>query len=153
MAISLSNTSPAQWKYISEGGATIVFNYIGPHNAIFTGKVLRLRKISREDGPPKLHPDDQPDFSITFQQRIISRLLDSSYFPDLQVVTLKAEWVEAFSTYHESFRPQGRRSISTIDCSRLTGVLAPDLIGGSHSSVEVKVTIHHHPECRMTNFS
>jgi len=99
---------------------------------------LRLRKTSREDGPHKLHPDDQPDFSVTFQQRIISRLLDSSYLPDLQVVALQAEWVEAFSIYHESFRPQGRRSISTIDCSRRTGALASDLIGGSYCAVEVK---------------
>jgi len=152
MAVSLSNTSPAQWKYISEGGATIVFYYIGPHHAIFTGKVLRLRKTSREDGPHTLHPDDQPDFSVTFQQRIISRLLDSSHLPDLQVVALQAEWVEAFSTYHESFRPQGRRSISTIDCSRRTGVLAPDLIGGSYCAVEVKVNIHYHPEVPHDNF-
>ena len=154
MAVSLSCTSPAQWKYISEGGATIVFSYIGPHHAIFTGKALRLRKTSREEGPDKLHPvsGDQPDFSITFQQRIISRLLDSSYLPDLQVVALQAEWVEAFSSYHESFRPRGRRSISTIDYSRRTGVLAPDLIGGSYCAVEVKVNIHHHPEVPNDNF-
>lgn len=154
MAVSLSKTSPAQWKYISEGGATIVFSYIGPHHAIFTGKALRLRKTSREEGPHKLHPvfDDQPDFSITFQQRIISRLLDPSYLPNLQVVALQAEWIEAFSTYHESFRPQGRRDISTIDCTRRTGVLAPDLIGGSYCAVEVKVNIHHNPEVPNDEF-
>jgi inositol-pentakisphosphate 2-kinase len=142
MAISLSETSPAQWKYISEGGATIVFSYHGPHHPILTGKALRLRKTSRKpEGLRKLEPisDDQ---TIIFQQKIISRLLDSSYLPELHVVALQAAWVEAFSIHHESFRPQKRRSVSMIDCSRRTGVLAPDLIGGSPCAVEVKVNSH-----------
>jgi len=142
MAISLSETSPAQWKYISEGGATIVFSYNGPHHPILTGKVLRLRKTPRKpEALRKLNPisDDQ---GIIFQQKIISRLLDSSYFPELQVVALQAAWVEAFSVHHESFRPQKRRSVNMIDCSRRTGVLAPDLIGGSSCAVEVKVNGH-----------
>jgi inositol-pentakisphosphate 2-kinase len=154
MTITLSKTSPAQWKYISEGGATIVFSYNGPLHVILTGKVLRLTKTSR-DGPRKLSPlsDDQPDLSVTLQQKIFSRLLDPSYLPDLQVVALQTDWVETFSLHHEPFRPQERRSMSMIDCSRRTGILAPDLVGGLFCAVEVKVNSQHHPEVSNDNFS
>lgn len=138
ISLSLSETSPAQWKYISEGGATIVFSYNGPLHPILTGKVLRLRKTSRK--PEALRISD--DQGIIFQQKIISRLLDSSYFPELQVVALQVAWLQAFSVHHESFRPQKRRSVNMIDCSRCTGVLALDLIGGLSCAVEVKVNGH-----------
>jgi inositol-pentakisphosphate 2-kinase len=131
----LSQTSPAQWKYISEGGATIVFSYNGPHHPTLTGKVLRLRKAPRE-GLPHSISDDNP---VAFQQNVISRLLDPSYLPDLQIISLQTDWVEALSIHHESFRPQERSSTSVIDCSRHSGVLAPDLIGGLSCAVELKV--------------
>jgi inositol-pentakisphosphate 2-kinase len=140
MAISLTETSPAQWNYISEGGATIVFSYSGPHHPILTGKVLRLRKTS----PNRHRPlsNDQPALNVTFQQNVISRLLDSSYLPELQVVALQADWIEAFSSHHESSRPQERRLVSMIDCSKRSAVLAPDLIGGPPCAIEVKVNSH-----------
>ena len=37
-------TKPPNWKYVSEGGATIVFSYAGPSHPDFDGTVLRLRK-------------------------------------------------------------------------------------------------------------
>jgi len=151
MAISLSQTSPSEWKYISEGAATVVFSYNGPHHPILSGRVLRLRKAPRDGHGPPRHsvPDDNP---VAFQQSVISRLLDLSCFPDLQTVSLQADWVEALSIHHESFRPQ-ERSTSVIDCSRQTGVLAPDLIGGLSCAVEVKVNIHYPPEVPIVNFS
>jgi inositol-pentakisphosphate 2-kinase len=138
MAISLSHTAPAQWNYISEGGATIVFSYSGPHDPVLTGNVLRLRKTSRANGPRKLN-SPSADLCVTFHQKIISRLLDPSDLPDLRVVPLQTDWVVAFSIHHESFRPQERRSISMIDCSARSAVLAPDLIGGLPCVVEIKV--------------
>ncbi|KAH9998177.1 inositol-pentakisphosphate 2-kinase [Russula compacta] len=137
MAIYLSQTSPSQWKYISEGGTTIVFSYHAQAHPILTGKVLRLRKTSPEgQGAPRPVSDDK--LIVAFQQQVISRLLDPSYLADLQIVLLEADWVEAFSMHHESFRPQERRRTSMIDCSRCTAVLAPDLIGGLSCAVEVK---------------
>ena len=47
-----TTTSPSDWKYVSEGGATIVFSYVGPPRADFTQTVLRLRK-SVTQPPPK----------------------------------------------------------------------------------------------------
>jgi inositol-pentakisphosphate 2-kinase len=48
MVLDVTQTSPADWHYISEGGASIVFSYRGPPNPAFSDKVLRLRKSSRE---------------------------------------------------------------------------------------------------------
>jgi inositol-pentakisphosphate 2-kinase len=39
-----TTTSPSDWKYVSEGGATIVFSYVGPPRPDFKRTVLRLRK-------------------------------------------------------------------------------------------------------------
>lgn len=51
-SLDISDTKLSDWKYVAEGGATIVFAYIGPQHPLFTGKVLRLRKIKHH----KFHP-------------------------------------------------------------------------------------------------
>jgi inositol-pentakisphosphate 2-kinase len=132
--MTLSLTSPNDWKYISEGGATLVFSYRGPPHPILTGKVLRLRKASTS------HVGDDDD--VPFQQKIISRLVDPTYLVHLQIVPLETRWVEAFSRHHESSRPLERRRTSTVDSSRRTAVLASDLVGGIPCAVEVKVVNH-----------
>src|SRR5258708_6482561 len=48
-----TKTSPSDWKYVSEGGATIVFSYAGPPHPDFAHTVLRLRKSGT-------HPHPQP---------------------------------------------------------------------------------------------
>ncbi|KAG9091154.1 Inositol-pentakisphosphate 2-kinase [Ceratobasidium sp. 370] len=44
---NLSSTHPRHWRYISEGGATIVFSYRGPPHPVFSHSVVRLRKCVR----------------------------------------------------------------------------------------------------------
>ncbi|KAH9004881.1 inositol-pentakisphosphate 2-kinase [Lactarius hatsudake] len=134
----LSQTSPTDWKYLSEGGATAVFSYRGHPHPILTGKVLRLRKASSQAGGTPIDIDDIPEPAVTFQQNIISRLVDPTYLVDLQIVPLEAHWVETFSLHHELSRPPERRSTSTIDNSKRTAVLASDLVGGIPCAVEVK---------------
>lgn len=133
----LSQSSPTDWKYISEGGATIVFSYEGPPHPILTGKVLRLRKASSQARGTPIDIDI-PQLAVTFQQKIISRLVDPTYLVDLQIIPLETHWVETFSLHHESSRPPERRSTSTIDTFRRTAVLASDLVGGTPCAVEVK---------------
>lgn len=148
MAFSLSQTSPPEWKYIAEGATTVVFSYNGPHHPVLTGRVLRLRKALREGHGHSVSDDNL----VAFQQCVVSRLLDPSCLPDLQSIPLQADWVQALSSHHESFRPQERRKTSVIDCSRQTGILAPDLIGGQSCAVEVKVNNHCPPEVPVNNF-
>ncbi|KAI0306798.1 inositol-pentakisphosphate 2-kinase [Multifurca ochricompacta] len=131
LSLSLSETSPAEWKYISEGGATVVFSYQGPNHPVLTGKVLRLRKTprAREGNGTPGDPDPHPitdEFTVEFQQKVISPRVYGN------------TWLQAFSAYHEPSRPLERRTISMIDISRRTGVLALDLIGGVSCAVEVK---------------
>ena len=132
--MTLSRTSPNDWKYISEGGATLVFSYRGPPHPILTGKVLRLKKASTS------HAGDDND--VPFQQKIISRLVDPTYLVHLQIVPLETRWVEAFARHHESSRPLERRRTSTVDSSRHTAVLASDLVSDIPCAVEVKVVNH-----------
>lgn len=47
--LDISDTRVTDWRYIAEGGATIVFAYIGPLHPLFTGTVLRLRKIKHHE--------------------------------------------------------------------------------------------------------
>ncbi|KAI9507384.1 inositol-pentakisphosphate 2-kinase [Russula earlei] len=144
MAIDISQTSPAQWRYISEGNVTIVFSYNGPHHPTFTGKALRIRKAPRETQGP--HSPFQGDLAA-FQQNVLPRLLDPAYLPDLQTVPLQANWVEVLSKQHEPFRPQERRITSKVDCSRRTAVLVTDLIGGLTCAVELKPKWGFLPNC------
>jgi inositol-pentakisphosphate 2-kinase len=146
MAVCLSETSPTEWKYISEGGATIVFSYQGPSHPILTGKVLRLSKAPHGGNRSSLGVSyENSQLVVERQQKVISRLLNPSYLVDLQVVPLEAQWIETFAIYHESSRPQERKSISIINCASRTGVLAPDLIGGLSCAVEIKVNRYYHP--------
>lgn len=50
-----TTTSPSDWKYVSEGGATIVFSYAGPTHPDFTRSVLRLRKSVTHPPPKPIH--------------------------------------------------------------------------------------------------
>ncbi|KAH9966403.1 inositol-pentakisphosphate 2-kinase [Russula dissimulans] len=136
MAIDISQTSPDQWSYIAEGNTTIVFSYSGPRHPILTGKALRLRKALRESQDAA--PSFVQDHAVVFQHKVLPRLLDRSYLPDLQTVPLQSNWVEGFSTHHEPFRPHKRRIKSVIDCSERTAVLVADLIGGLPCVVELK---------------
>ncbi|KAG2355664.1 inositol-pentakisphosphate 2-kinase-domain-containing protein [Suillus spraguei] len=42
----ITETKPRDWIHVSEGTATIVFSYQGPHNVKFSDHVLRLRKVA-----------------------------------------------------------------------------------------------------------
>ena len=77
--LDVTTTSPTHWKFISEGGASIVFSYVGPSNEAFNNTALRLRKAPLE---ALLEPlaeeqqlEDPDDPSIAFQHQVIERLL------------------------------------------------------------------------------
>ena len=131
----ISWTLPNDWKYVSEGGATIVFSYIGPPNPSYDGMVLRLRKATGEK-PPALDEDDP---IIEFQTKCIERLLPQENLPKLRSVRLEREWLERLGELHENRRPEARQGKDHIDLSRKRAVLATDLVGGDWIAVEIKV--------------
>ncbi|TFY82194.1 hypothetical protein EWM64_g1818 [Hericium alpestre] len=145
--LSASTTSPSDWKYISEGGATIVFSYQGSTDTRFDGTVLRLRKsagntqhFTPSSGPTTPGADDEEpdDPMIEFQQKIIARLIPEEYLVCMHVIHLERLWLEAFAQLHESERPSERRLADSIDLTRCKGVLATDLVGSEGCVVEIK---------------
>lgn len=138
----ITATSPADWKYISEGGSSIVFSYTGPSNPDFDETALRLRKVDHDssltDTPSfvEVEPDDP---SIIFQHRIIERLFPSEHLPRLDAVRVDGPWLEELARLTEEHRPQDRRERDRIDTKKHKAVLATDLVGGAGWAVEIKV--------------
>lgn len=153
--MQLADTLPRNWKYVSEGGATIVFSYIGPSNPRFDDTVLRLRK--RKGPSPTIASDfreldlgpqqiDEPDDPmIEYQKECMERLIPHEHLPRLESVRLERPWLEALVGVHNVNRPDERRNKDRIDTTRTKGVLATDLVGGDWLAVEIKV--HLYPPC------
>ncbi|CAA7271604.1 unnamed protein product [Cyclocybe aegerita] len=138
------HTSPNDWKYVSEGGATIVFSYKGPPNPDFDGTVLRLRKsIVPANGAKRVahasfaqeEPDDP---TIEYQAKCMEKLIPPEHLPRLETVFLNKEWLRKLSDLKDALRPEGRRAKDEIDLNRKKGVLATDLVGGNWVAVEIK---------------
>ncbi|KAF7317203.1 Inositol-pentakisphosphate 2-kinase [Mycena chlorophos] len=124
--MSLSTTTIADWVYVGEGGANIVFSYRGPRSPLFTGKVLRLRKRALSSEP--------------------SRSEDGQHLLHLETVPpkhLPREWLEALAKEVEASRPVERRVKDAIDLQNPRPVLATDLVGGNGIAVEIKVRPRH----------
>lgn len=66
----LSTTSPKHWKYISEGGATIVFSYRGPPHPVFSNSVVRLRKSVRPGGAEHAMATEKDKEVIKVDQKV-----------------------------------------------------------------------------------
>jgi inositol-pentakisphosphate 2-kinase len=139
------HTNPSSWKYVSEGGATIVFSYVGPPHPKFDGTVLRLRKITANTATrPHAQSDsesERDDPTIEFQSKCIERLIPPQYLPRLESVVIDRSWLEALVALHDSVRPEERREKGGINLERKSGVLATDLVGGNWLAVEIKVSL------------
>ena len=157
---SVNSTLPSHWKYVSEGGATIVFSYVGPPNEIFDGTVLRLRKVGVQtpvlekeqfgmlDAGPIEEPDDA---SIVFQELCMERLIPPVHLPRLSSVRVDHVWLEEFARAHNQDRPLERSAVGGIDTTKNKAVLANDLVGGVGLAVEIKVGCHF--SCALFSFS
>ncbi|KAK0496886.1 inositol-pentakisphosphate 2-kinase [Armillaria luteobubalina] len=138
MAVSISSitaTLPSHWKYISEGGATIVFSYVGPPNPDFDGMTPVLEKQTSGTVTEEEEPDDS---SIVFQETCMKRLIPSVHLPKLQSVQVEKAWLEELSRAHQQDRPLQRTASGGIDTTKSKAVLATDLVGGSGLAVEIK---------------
>ncbi|KAF9527043.1 inositol-pentakisphosphate 2-kinase [Crepidotus variabilis] len=136
------HTDPSDWKYVSEGGATIVYSYKGATHADFDGTVLRLRKapVGMADTPStSLEGEEDPDDpTIAFQTKCMERLIPPEHLPRLVNVHLNRTWLEKLVEMHDRERPELRRAKDAIDLNKHKGVLATDLVGGNRLAVEIK---------------
>lgn len=144
---SPSQTDPSDWKYVSEGGATIVFSYVGPEHPTFTGTVLRIRKVPVQPGVESAIPDvesevEEPDDpSIDFQNKVTSLVVPAIHLPVLESVRVERDWLARLSAIVEHKRPETRRLKDTIDLGRKKAVIATDLVGGKGLAVEIKASV------------
>ncbi|KAK7695082.1 hypothetical protein QCA50_002272 [Cerrena zonata] len=137
----ITETAPTDWKYISEGGSSIVFSYTGPPNPDFDETALRLRKVDHDSSltdTPSFEEVEPDDPSIIFQHRIIERLFPSTFLPHLDAVKVDGPWLEKLSHLVEEHRPEERRERDKIDTRKHKAVLATDLVGGHGWAVEIK---------------
>jgi len=148
--VDVLHTKPSDWKYVSEGGATIVFSYQGQPHPDFDGTVLRLRKaIVPTPGPQTtktshhtvLSPSEEPDDpTIEYQKKCMERLIPPEHLPRLESVHLNEPWLESLVELQDALRPEARREKDQVDLDRGKGVLATDLVGGDWLAVEIKVS-------------
>ena len=139
MTTSVAQSLPEHWKYVSEGGATIVFSYNGPSDPQLDGTVLRLRKSSRSMIE---HVQDDPDDPmIEFQKECMQRLIPVQHLPRLTSVRVDRPWLDRLAALHDVHRPDDRRGKDHIDLGRTKAVLATDLVGGNWLAVEIKVSL------------
>jgi inositol-pentakisphosphate 2-kinase len=146
----ITQTLPKDWRYISEGGAAIVFAYGGKPNSSFDGRALRLRKAPRRasqgsdaeemdtENPSDDEVDDD-DSIVEFQDAIISRLIPSEYLQRLDHVRVSKPWLEALVALRNADRPPERMLKDKVDVTKTGAVLAMDLVGHQDLSVEIKV--------------
>ncbi|KAI0672884.1 inositol-pentakisphosphate 2-kinase [Trametes maxima] len=152
----IAETAPHDWKYIAEGGSTIVFSYAGPTNTEFDGTALRLRKrpVSQVDGDAEKHQQSPPegegegddgdadgepdDPTIVFQRRVIEQLVPREHLPRLDAVRVGRAWLQELADTTEALRPPERRAKDRIDTQKRKAVLATDLVGGEGWAVEIK---------------
>ena len=139
------HTNPSNWKYVSEGGKTIVFSYAGPPHSKFDGTILRLRKkpvtVSKPENFAQSDSESEGnDPIIEYQSKCIERLIPPQYLPRLETVILDRSWLEALVALHDSARPEKRRKKDGINLERKKGVLATDLVGGNWLAIEIKVS-------------
>ncbi len=141
MTTHITETLPSDWKYISEGGSSIVFSYAGSPNPSFDGTALRLRKVpNNEQETVTPEGEEEPeDPTIVFQHRVIQRLIPSEFIPRLESVHVDRTWLEELAKLSEERRPAERRAKDRIDLGKRKAVLATDLVGGLGWAVEIKV--------------
>lgn len=138
----VTTTSPTHWKYISEGGASIVFSYVGPSNQAFNHTALRLRKAPLETLNEPLSEEQQledpDDPSIAFQHQVIERLLPEEFLPRLEGVHVNRAWLEGLARIADEHRPPERKARDAVDTRKKKATLATDLVGGKGLAVEIK---------------
>ncbi|KAI0723907.1 inositol-pentakisphosphate 2-kinase [Cerioporus squamosus] len=156
----IADTSPHDWKYISEGGSTIVFSYSGPAHPHFDGTALRLRKgpvpaheepekytqpqlaetldLDEDAGVAEEKLEEPDDPTIVFQRAVIERLVPKEHLPRLDAVHVERKWLQELADLTEPHRPLERRAKDRIDTSKRKAVLATDLVGGQGWAVEIK---------------
>jgi hypothetical protein len=134
----------ADWHYIAEGGANLVFGYHG-RNPEFRNKALRIPKSLEIK-----HDDDVSDISILWRDELLPKLLPRTHLPDVKPVSLDGKWVAGLVEHVQDTRPDFRADVDLSTCSTsptpIKATLMDDLRASSSDvshtvlAIEVKVS-------------
>lgn len=105
----------ADWHYIAEGGANLVFGYHG-RLLEFRNKALRIPKTVIEND------SDVPDISVLWRDELLPKLLSKGHLPDVELVPLNGNWVAGLVDHVQHIRPDFR---ADVDLSALRSISAP----------------------------
>jgi hypothetical protein len=134
----------ADWHYIAEGGANLVFGYHG-RNPEFRNKALRIPKSL--DTKPE---DGVSDTSILWRDELLPKLLPKTHLPNVKPVLLEGRWVAGLVEHVQDTRPDFRADVdlSTFSTSAtpVKATLMDDLRASSSDvshtvlAIEIKVS-------------
>lgn len=138
-SIDLSDTNSSDWRYLAEGGATMVFSYTGPSHPVYSAMVLRARKriFTSQYGLMQVHEDN----NFLFHRTVIMRILDSEFLPVLLPAHASRDWLFQLTESAEKWRPEERRAVNGLDPTNCSLTLATDLVGRQGLVVEIKVGV------------
>ena len=142
-----SSTASSDWAYLSEGGESIVFAYIGETSSELTGKVLRLRKVplDRQDLGTS-NEDADITQTLDFHHRIITRLVPPSLLPSLRLCVVSPSLLSPLADSSHIMRPSERSSKDVIDIRQRRAVLATNLVGSPSSMSKPTLAIEIKPK-------
>ena len=143
----LQQTRPEEWKYLSEGGANVVYVYRGWREA-FKDKALRIKKrapgigssVSRRQSTT---PNDY------WQEKMLPHVLQHAdrdargLLPTRKKMHVNRLWIRAMNDQSKKDRPAHRLQSEYADLENCDQdslvVLTDDLIGGAgHIAIEIK---------------
>jgi len=147
----LQQTRPEEWKYLSEGGANVVYVYRG-WREVFKDKALRIKKrspVGRSslfELPPRRQSTTPNDH---WQERLLPHVLRHAdrdargLLPMRMKMQVNSLWIWAMGNHSKKDRPAHRLQSEYADLEdrdrESLVVLTDDLIGGAgHIAVEIK---------------
>lgn len=137
--------SKADWTYVGEGQAHLVYAYIGDgiggNKHSLKGKVLRMKKAAH-----KGMDESQEKMQTTFRDEILPKLVDSDFLIVQSTLKVRRDWLSRLKSEHDSTRPERRRLADIVEETRqfageqMNVILMENMIGGQGNiSVEIKV--------------
>jgi inositol-pentakisphosphate 2-kinase len=134
-------TNPTVWRYLSEGGANVVFVYTGT-DPVFLGKALRIRKQSAFASREEQSTNDYwHDWLLPDVFEAVSPGA-RGFLPAIWRVKTRPEWIKTLDTLTWTARPEARRVTGAhLESEREKSlvVVTDNLIGGkAQLAIELK---------------
>lgn len=132
-------TPASDWAYLAEGGAHVVFRYVGDEPSL-QGRALRLQKVAKKG---------TPDIAVrlAWSDKLLPMIVPPPLLPETTPVALKEDWTRALVTPCETLRQSSRRAEGPLDHivdysrpAQIMDNLTAPIPGEKVLSLEIKVS-------------